>query len=1148
VGAEAVFYFGAPWDGLVKTAVFRQGEKKLTVANIGKTTVIPWEVLQEPGVPVDIGVYGINSNGTVVIPTVWAKTQPVRRGVDLNGDPASSYTPEVWEQVLSQIGDLSKLQTAEKENLVGAINEASRAVCLVKVDETGTADKTVREIGEGYRARKLLLCLDESKAMLLPFVASEDGYRFGAVVANTEHWVLIGESGVTRGSTDLVTVSGSLPNPYRLNFIGAVEAEYDGSADVAVELPSRVSQLENDAGYLTQAPVTSVNGQTGSVEITLPQSLPNPKKLSVTGIASGEYDGSEAVTLEIPGVLYVKITGTGDALASEVSHTQIQQAYNDGRTVACLYSNVVLSLLRSSSSHSVFGAVYNRSIYTVTVRATGTVTVTVTPVGSSGSVDLTGYATEEYVDNAVAGISQSRELLVQVTQDGPNLMADKTCKDILNAHLAGQEVRCTFIAMSLPLVRAAEDSCVFSCVYNGQVFVITITADNSVTATVDKIDNGSAPVEAVNSPTLLPGIGWRGQTDHMSVSEVRFVENYQPDAYDEIWDAGVEAGAITAYRQGNVITVSANGSPKIKLSENCVSMFAYFLELVSVNGLDMLDASDVTILGGIFAECRKLISVDLSSWNCGKLTKCGGMFNHCYELRYVKMPNGLSADTQLVTTSMFEGCYNLVEVDMGNGPTNIGDKMFAQCHRLERVIGLSAATSIGARAFIYCANLKDIDIDPAVLTEIGESAFRLSSVEDCINMDDLNPDCVIGTDATRSKRWSDNQILGQIQSELLPIILLPVPGADSQKRYPDVKFGYKNVPWDDTQDAVDVYISEGGCSALTLYHEWQCIYGGTDKEKANFLDYWKDFEGDNFVNQNTDDMPDYFRVQAEMLGWTHEEILVTGADQLGILVKRLKEHKPTAIIMPSANNETGYHAVLIVGADNISGKFAILDPGAENDQAILSWVKFEDIFADDSNYDRLVIHTYGDAYEGYEPTEYIPVPDTAAVGQTIVVKAVDENGKPTEWEAVNFPIGGSEWKLIGEVETTEELSSVRITSDTVLNEMIAYVSVPPLTDTGGTTYVRPVLKNKGAINAYVLLNKGSTTAQRELWHIARNWGVRQYWKAGAASAGVLGGLAEDLILNIQNDYANGGGVIGFDITWNQDNKFPAGVVMKVWGR
>lgn len=36
----------------------------------------------------------------------------------------------------------------------------------------------------------------------------------------------------------------------------------------------------------------------------------------------------------------------------------------------------------------------------------------------------------------------------------------------------------------------------------------------------------------------------------------------------------------------------------------------------------------------------------------------------------------------------------------------------------------------------------------------------------------------------------------------------------------------------------------------------------------------------------------------------------------------------------------------------------------------------------------------------------VPVPETAAVGQTIVVKAVDDAGVPTEWEAADMPSGG----------------------------------------------------------------------------------------------------------------------------------------------
>lgn len=46
--------------------------------------------------------------------------------------------------------------------------------------------------------------------------------------------------------------------------------------------------------------------------------------------------------------------------------------------------------------------------------------------------------------------------------------------------------------------------------------------------------------------------------------------------------------------------------------------------------------------------------------------------------------------------------------------------------------------------------------------------------------------------------------------------------------------------------------------------------------------------------------------------------------------------------------------------------------------------------------------------EGEPSDDYIPTPETAEIGQTVIVKSVDENGKPTEWEAADFPEGGGE--------------------------------------------------------------------------------------------------------------------------------------------
>ena len=58
---------------------------------------------------------------------------------------------------------------------------------------------------------------------------------------------------------------------------------------------------------------------------------------------------------------------------------------------------------------------------------------------------------------------------------------------------------------------------------------------------------------------------------------------------------------------------------------------------------------------------------------------------------------------------------------------------------------------------------------------------------------------------------------------------------------------------------------------------------------------------------------------------------------------------------------------------------------------------------------------------------------SAAVGQTIKVKAVDESGKPTAWEAVDMPSGGGEtWELINAIEIAdgaEETNALTISVD-----------------------------------------------------------------------------------------------------------------------
>ena len=57
---------------------------------------------------------------------------------------------------------------------------------------------------------------------------------------------------------------------------------------------------------------------------------------------------------------------------------------------------------------------------------------------------------------------------------------------------------------------------------------------------------------------------------------------------------------------------------------------------------------------------------------------------------------------------------------------------------------------------------------------------------------------------------------------------------------------------------------------------------------------------------------------------------------------------------------------------------------------------------------------------------YIHEPETTEVGQTIVVKAVDENGKPTEWETAD---------MLTESKVTEMINTALGVVETALDEI-----------------------------------------------------------------------------------------------------------------
>ena len=479
-GASAHFAFGEPWAELTKTAVFRQGEKTVTVVDIGKQVEIPWEVLTLPGVPVMIGIYGTDAEEKLVIPTVWAETEPVRPGTDPDqGVSPAEPTPSVWEQLQGHMGSLEQLQTNDKTSLAAAINEANRAVCLVKVskeeDGTYSIDTNIPALLNAYSDGKTLICDFSGALMHLTSYSSAGLFEFTSSKNNTKLCVTILPDGtVTYTNTVLATNQSKLPNPKKLTFIGNATAEYDGSEEMIVGIPTKLSQLQNDSGFMT----------------------------------------------EVPAPVY--LVTINDANKAVESYAERLAAYQSGYVVQCDYLGVRLPLKAVVDTDFMFSGTIDGTSYHVVVRSNGSTVISKRSLASEKDIptklsELTndsGFLTEAPVTSVngqtgavtvdiptkVSQLQNDSGFLTEVPvttmkvslteQPDGSYLSDLSAADIMAAYKANKTVHCYHDKMILPLIYSVITGAVFSGIYDGQIHTVTVNSNKVATVTATPVSSG----------------------------------------------------------------------------------------------------------------------------------------------------------------------------------------------------------------------------------------------------------------------------------------------------------------------------------------------------------------------------------------------------------------------------------------------------------------------------------------------------------------------------------------------------------------------------------------------------------------------------------------------------------------------------------
>lgn len=123
--------------------------------------------------------------------------------------------------------------------------------------------------------------------------------------------------------------------------------------------------------------------------------------------------------------------------------------------------------------------------------------------------------------------------------------------------------------------------------------------------------------------------------------------------------------------------------------------FANCGNLVSIEGLEYLNTSNIKIMEAMFAGCSKLEYIDVSHFDTKKVVNMGSMFSGCGKLLSLDLSG---FDTGLVEDmhSMFSGCYGLSILDISGFDTkNVTDfdYMFSNNSFLELKLGENFDTS-----------------------------------------------------------------------------------------------------------------------------------------------------------------------------------------------------------------------------------------------------------------------------------------------------------------------------------------------------------------------------------------------------------------------------------------------------------------------
>ena len=158
------------------------------------------------------------------------------------------------------------------------------------------------------------------------------------------------------------------------------------------------------------------------------------------------------------------------------------------------------------------------------------------------------------------------------------------------------------------------------------------------------------------------------------------------------------------------ILISLNISNfNIKATNNMENMFAFCSSIESIILPKTFTSNYLYYMNGMFQNCSKLTSLDLSNFKVQRVRSMAYTFKNCNSLTSLDLSNFMDTYSLINTSEMFSGCTSLYSLNISNLNTQNDKSMHGM--------------------FYNCLNLTSLDLNHFDTTSVIDMSYLFANCE-----------------------------------------------------------------------------------------------------------------------------------------------------------------------------------------------------------------------------------------------------------------------------------------------------------------------------------------------------------------------------------------------------------------------------------